>query len=46
MSLVQHDDLSKIVYLRFIVSCGSYNLMDKNVYDAKIKLTIKKLWIE
>ena len=45
MSLVQHDDLSKIVYLRFIVSCGSYDLIDKKVYDGKIKTTVKKLWI-
>ena len=46
MSLVQHDNLTKIVYLRFIVSCGSYNLMDKKTYSGKIKTVIKKLWID
>ena len=46
IELFCHADPSKVVYLRFIVSCGSYNLMDKKVYNGKIKTTIKKLWIE
>ncbi len=46
MSLVQHDDLIKIVYLHFVVSCGSYDLIDKKVHNGKIRTVIKKLWIE
>ena len=46
MSLGQHDDLSKIVYLRFIVRCGSYDLMTTKLYKGKIYKKITKLWID